>query len=630
MKLSFIISALLSMVCLCGLSQDTTLVRLDEALVSAQKPSRVFERTYPDSLQLMNPKSGSLADLLAQTCGWNLRSYGATGTLVTASEQGLLPDHVTVYWQGVPLNSPSLGLLDLSQIPVVLFDHVSTQSQPIPSASPVQSIGPTIELDADSKMQQNLSLGTSLNSISNATYWGVANYRLGNFQLSSKLVHRAARNEFKYIDPFKYGNPLLSAGHNNHSLTAWMQNAHWQISRNRLLKVGAWLQGSEVMLPQNLGSYGSSYGEQQDSSMRFVATYQAKTGRFNWLLKSAYIVEKQHFTDKQSEDAPLSIDSRILTKRMLVEGALTRYFGTLKLAVKPIVQKDAAESNYYKNRSANQLQVSTALEAIWFKKSWNIRMMARHDFAQKNALPVVHLAFQKSLNDLVKLELGGMHIYRIPDLNERFWIPGGSPDLQAEDGLKAFVRVESYSKYRTFSAVAEGFAHHMNQMIQWVPEGSVYHAVNTGEVSVVGGVLDLEKKVFWPSGRGSLFAHLKGEHFSQIPFYFPTNAPSWTARGNLGIRCQQGAFGFTTQVRGNINQWNPGVPLYTDRRVNLMHDATIECNPLKTLHQLNLQFSIQNIWNSTDWTAVYPIPGRILSVQVEWEIAYQKNSHKTN
>lgn len=614
---AFYIAALL---CACSAvvsGQDSSRVDLDQAEIISYRPDRVFDVTYGDSLQILKPASGSLADLLQQNGLWNLRTYGPAGTLVTGAEQGLLPDHTTVYWEGIPLNSPSLGLVDLSQIPVALFSEVSAQSQPLMSANPVQSIGPSIELGSNRLRSPGAEAGISLNNLSNLATWVGARYKIGRVNLESKGFHRSNRNEFTYTDPWKQGSPTLQASHNNHSLTAFLQHAHLQFTPQSHFSMGLWLQGSEVSLPEQLGSYGQSYATQTDSSLRLMAKLDGRLGKIRWKVKTAMLKEQQHFVDRFGENDPVAIDSRIHTTRLLMEGTLTRFLGDFKLLAQPLLQKDEAFSDYYEKKEAEQWQVAAAIQAIWFHNGWNIRTLLRHNFIRPNTLPVAQLAIQKSFTSDV-IEMGIAHIYRLADINERFWVPGGKPSLAPESGVKSYARIRHEEGSKGPGFTLEIFSHQMKEMIQWIPLDGVFSAVNTGSVAVNGASLRLMKSMVWPNGRGQVHAQLKGEQYTVLPYYFPQGAPNWSARGNAGVRISLFNTTFRTQVRFNVNQWNPGIPEFVTNRSNVMHDLGLSHSWSMSQHELDVKVLVQNLWNTTDWSAVYAMPGRVITVQVAW------------
>src|SRR5690606_34422940 len=74
--------------------------------------------------KLLNDYAGrSLGDLLQQNSGLYLRQYGE-GMVASVTIRGTSAGHTAVFWNGLPVNSPSLGQSDFSLIPNEAVDEV--------------------------------------------------------------------------------------------------------------------------------------------------------------------------------------------------------------------------------------------------------------------------------------------------------------------------------------------------------------------------------------------------------------------------------------------------------------------------------------------------------------------------
>ena len=75
---------------------------------------------------LQNNAGASIADLLKRESNVFVKSYGL-GSIATTSLRGASAGHTVVVWNGFALQSPMLGLLDLSMLPSGLMDKVGIQ-----------------------------------------------------------------------------------------------------------------------------------------------------------------------------------------------------------------------------------------------------------------------------------------------------------------------------------------------------------------------------------------------------------------------------------------------------------------------------------------------------------------------
>ena len=85
--------------------------------------SQALHETVIDTLAMQQSIHLNLSELLSMHSTVYIKSTGV-GSLSTASFRGTGPGHTKVFWNGVRLNSPMLGQVDLSMVPVCFADQV--------------------------------------------------------------------------------------------------------------------------------------------------------------------------------------------------------------------------------------------------------------------------------------------------------------------------------------------------------------------------------------------------------------------------------------------------------------------------------------------------------------------------
>jgi vitamin B12 transporter len=80
----------------------------------------------PDSGMIKLHRNSSLSSLLANTSGLSVKTYGAGG-LASVSIRGGSTDHTAVMWNGLNIQSPMNGGVNLSVMPVHFFNNVEVQ-----------------------------------------------------------------------------------------------------------------------------------------------------------------------------------------------------------------------------------------------------------------------------------------------------------------------------------------------------------------------------------------------------------------------------------------------------------------------------------------------------------------------
>jgi hypothetical protein len=141
-------------------SRDTLPARQLQAItVSAQALLRDqgMQKTVLDSVALRSDVTGSLAQVLGQNSTLFIKSYGRA-TLSTASVRGTSPSHTQVTWNGIPINSPMLGMVDFSTIPAFFIDRVQVYHGPGATSVSSGSLGGAVTLATAQPLENGFSL----------------------------------------------------------------------------------------------------------------------------------------------------------------------------------------------------------------------------------------------------------------------------------------------------------------------------------------------------------------------------------------------------------------------------------------------------------------------------------------
>jgi iron complex outermembrane receptor protein len=105
----------------------------------------------------------SVADLLEEIPGVRVRRYGGLGSLATASIRGSSPTQVSVYVDGVPLDSSQFGLTNLSELPLDHLARIEVYRSGAPARFPAAGIGGVVNLvtrDADALSKPTPGMGS--------------------------------------------------------------------------------------------------------------------------------------------------------------------------------------------------------------------------------------------------------------------------------------------------------------------------------------------------------------------------------------------------------------------------------------------------------------------------------------
>lgn len=428
--------------------------------------------------------SSNLGELLSVSAPLHIQNYGANGSVSSVSIRGSAADHTTINWNGIPINSVTLGQADLSTIPVYFTDEISIANGASGSLYGSGTFGGSINLNniPDWKEKYNINVLAEYGSFNDKRYAMQGMWCNSWFQSKTVIFQNQSLNNFKYTDTYKFGNPLTEQSHNSLDYWGLLQNVFIKLPKNYKIETGFWYQYKIKELPEIMGSYGSSNTLQKDSTMRFYfkASKLFKKSVLN--LKSGYINDFMRYTDKENfNDDNYSIDARIKTKRYLSDINYRHYYSNL-------ISFDFGVSynrligevdNYGKIIKENNFAVFSGLRLKFKKLTTNFTL--RKEFV---ATIDPKTQFSTGLNYTLipnKLAINSSYSdkFRVPDFNEKYWIPGGNPNLNPEYGWGSDLGIEytffNKDSFNNISVNSTIYTSSINNWIQWVPgEGYWY------------------------------------------------------------------------------------------------------------------------------------------------------------
>lgn len=621
-KVVTFISCLL-LVSLCSAQSDslTVSVFLSEAevvSVSVDIDTPYVDR--PDSLMSIAIPAVSLSETLQQFSTVRMRNYGSKGTLVSGIGNGLSSDHLAVLWNGVPINSPSLGSSDLGNIPSNLFSSMEyVRGNEVSRVAAGTGAG-VIHLFSNRKQGNEISSG----------YDNLGNARLAaklsfdpteKMRLVSNLQLDRALNEFQYEDPWMLNRETKVQHHNNYNRLSFMQSAFVSPLKNLTFDASVWLQRTELNLPEILGSHGESYATQRDSSLRTTIGAVLVKNKWTFQLRSAYLSDYQHYQDFTNPNEAPAVNSKIQTVRWFHQGSATWKNDLSKFDFALTKQDDFARTAHYESGTSVRSIYGFQWHGRHQVKSMTFSGGLRYDVGTVGGIPIPNIRVAKQHGNS-NFYLSYNRIFRYADLNELYWRPGGSPSLQPENGnmFDAGFMHSKHLKSAKLSLYCRVFYQQMNELILWVNVNQEYHAQNASNTSSQGveGKLEYEQAIGKLKLKQQLNASYQDVHgLSQIEdqFFFDFvgrySAQVHTKKFFAGINTRYSAPVFNA---GSLNR----VTGHQEQLV--LFDSFIGANFTVRNAELSLSASCLNIADIMDYRNTnVASPGRVLGINLVWK-----------
>jgi outer membrane receptor protein involved in Fe transport len=454
-----------------------------------------IERQAVDTLVMMREAETSLSDLLAAHTAIFMKSEGR-GALATASFRGTDASHTQVYWNGMSLQSPMLGQVDFSQIPVFLMDEIVLH----PGAGSVVDgsggLGGSIDLVSKPNWTQQWRINGMAGFGSYLTFNNYLGVKAGNshFQSSTRLYYNRSKNDFPFynknvadIDPKtgKYIFPLQRNQHARYLLDGFLQEFAFRFRKNYLLQMNYWFQNSDRSLPR-LNTYEGD--DHANLSRQWQQTHRA----------TAHLTR---FGKKGRLDVNLGFQSQNMFFRVQNQIGGRGYFNAVyshsktwgsynKLTYSYQLNKKTLLKTYYRF-NFEQVQTYDSVRRTGYAErrrrnafviSWqqyigsrfSFMALLRQEWVNNISLPLIpYFGFDWDMGKQKKWVLHGnvTRNFRYPSLNDLYWQPGGNPDLKPEEGWASELGIRWQPKINNVSLKAEinGFYNNISHWILWTP-----------------------------------------------------------------------------------------------------------------------------------------------------------------
>ncbi|MGD1840691.1 MAG: TonB-dependent receptor [Thermonemataceae bacterium] len=457
-------------------AQDTLLAPVEIYDQAYIKYALGTKQQSVDSTWLARNRTLNLGNLLMEQTGVYVKQYG-NGMLSSLSFRGTGAGHTAVLWNGININSPTLGESDFSLLPVAATDQVTLQYGSASSLFGSDAIGGSILLNSSTPTFQK-GLQTSLQqSIGSFGRWDTqAGLQWSNdrWYSNTNLYRTQLENDF-FVRENGNERTINNAATHSYGL---LQDIGYRLDNRNELVLNTWYHFSD----RGLQNYNAT---QEDENLRLSLSYHHTTSQGFLRVQTAYVQDRLLYNNT----------SRTLTKRWISNGTYEislAPFVTLQTGVKTdVIWTDV--DNY----AERYRQIRTDLFALshWrILPRWQASLNLRQTFVSGFDAPFApslgttyHLIDQPTQQLQAKATVS--RSYRVPNLNAMYWEPGGNPDIRSETGTNwegGLRYKKEYKDQLQFDVEATYYQMNVQDWILWQPISSYWSPINLREVNVQG------------------------------------------------------------------------------------------------------------------------------------------------
>lgn len=489
---------LLVLYCLLGIStgvaQELDTLKLNEIAVYGSPISKYSSGAKV--LKLRSDQNSTLNQQIGDQLPVYFKTYG-NGQLSTVAFRGTSASHTAVLWNGIPVNSPTLGQTDFSLWPSFLLDDIAVQFGSSASLYGSGAIGGSIFLesskpDLDDKV--DITLLSQVGSFGQFTNGISASYGRKNVVAKTKLYHHYIENDFSF--PLKGRDEIRTQNHAAVKQMGISQDVFYDMRNHKIAFHGLLLHNDREIQP-SIATPNSS-DQLEDANLRLALSHDVALRKGEWNNTLSYIINDQYF----------NVDSRVVSQQF---SGITNYeiplgnSGSLRVGAN-INHFVAETENYFTTDWLTDLFSALTFEPL---PSWKLSINLRQslDNVAKPFAPSVgsEITILKSSKTELIWTAQASRAYRLPTLNDRFWQPGGNPDLQAEESISVETgyNLKINSDKLDFRLGLNGFRSWVDQWIIWLPnDQQIWSPNNIMEVSVTG--IELNSSMAHSFVRGSI------------------------------------------------------------------------------------------------------------------------------
>ena len=557
----------------------------------------------------------NVGELLMATTPIYLRSYGA-GMASGISFRGTSPNHTGIYWNGLNINSRTLGQSDLSLLPVTGADEITVQYGASSSLYGSDAIGGSVHLNSnlDYNGPERLLISQSVGSYGLNQTSGALAINGNGISSKTRAYYQQADNDFSYELPlnkniYKQNNAAIE-------FYGISQDLGFQLSSHQLIEISGWYNHNFRQIQPVIGNFTAST-VQEDESLRLTAAY-INNADFGLLRFRTGFIQDDQLYDRSS---------RVKANQIINQAQLEKKFG--KISVSGGVNWnhiEASGDNYSGKPNEDRIDVFFLTVADF--DSWKVSLNARENFVSTYSSAFSpSLSVEQKVCDNLKLTYQLSRNYRVPTMNDRYWSPGGNRDIQPELSYNAEAGLEFH--YSNFKVSANAYHMWVEDWIIWVPESTYWTPKNIREVKSKGIETDLSysAKINQLSFKilGG-FALSKAENTNaidgtdrsqgeQLPY-----TPKHNAYGSIFTKWKDFYLTISSRFTGERKTLgNTSLDSY------ILADANLGYNIKTKAGNFNAGFTAKNIFN-TEYQPIinYAMPGRNYQITINYNLQFNQ------
>ena len=446
-----------------------------------------------DSSMAGRANAASLSDLIGTSSAAFLKDNGG-GRLTTISIRGTTAAQTALSWNGMMINTPTLGLSDLSLFPAFFIDDVAVQyggNGPLNGSS---AIGGAIHLFSSpvfsAGWQGKLFLSNA--SFNDFQQGAGISYSGKKYLMRTRFFHHAAENNYTFKDNYILNFPEREQVHASTKQNGFLQEHFLLLNKDLFSIQGMYLDADREIPPQMGAPAYQSEQDEKDKQLRLVSEWKHFEGKLQTMVRFGLLDDRIDFNDKmlqlveKSHGQSLQPEAAVVynTGMHKLQGGILWNYSNANINSVTGKNLQGYPERRYLNRSAVYFSYTGKI-----KNALTTTVSIRKEIEKEKNYPLLpSLGIRLHLFREFYIYSNAAAVYRLPTLNDLYWTPGGNPDLNPEKGIQSDLRMHQHFTINKFSTDIDAGVYYMkiNNWIQWVPDNNNYTPLNIETVTSKG------------------------------------------------------------------------------------------------------------------------------------------------
>jgi len=456
-------------------AQDT--VHISEvSVVEKRIKSYGFKHSTIDKEEIKILFTNNLSEVLQQMGSLSIRSYGKGG-LATSSIRGASAGNTQINWNGISLNSPMLGQFNLANIPSESLDNIELMQGGNSLVQNSAALGGTIMLKNTPKWNNKIKL--SLTQKNGSLLENMSNLQ---FVFTQKDFQSQTNVNYNYLNNNELSSEFRFTNYQHSYLN---QNFFWK-KKKASITANFLANNNQQFFPGNIEKNEQAVDQLFLGNIKYKYFFsQASLNIQSGLFYNNYL-----YTNKIAE---INSKNKIWSQQNRIDYT-SQYGQNNSFSLGFTATNNFVYTNNYNTQPKEYYQ------SMYFAVNQNLFNVLQLYLNEKINLynlkilphqPTFGINWAMNASKTWHTKLSGAKNFRMPTLNDRYWLPGGNPDLKPEKGYS--FELGQALEYKKGSIEITAFHSFLKNRIMWLPQtATIWQATNFDTVKTSG--LEIEAR----------------------------------------------------------------------------------------------------------------------------------------